>query len=285
MTDKQQQCTIVAVFDRYDAGRAAARDLIEMGVPREDVQVQSNLATGAVGSGGHGIQRAEHEGGVRGFFHRLFGGHEHRDEYVETVRRGSTVVVVTVPQESRDRVTEVLNQHDPIDIDRRVASYREQGWNSYNPGAPAYTQEEADLERKRFAESGEGPTIPVVQEELVVGKRPVRRGGVRVYTQVVEETAEEPVTLREEHVRVHRRPVDREVTPDEAARLKEQSIEVVETAEEPVVSKRIRVKEEVIVGKEVTSRTERVKDKVRRTKVNVEEIPEPDNAAAREREP
>lgn len=37
------------------------------------------------------------------------------------------------------------------------------------------------------------------------------------------------------------------------------------TAEEPVVSKQARVVEEVVVGKDVSERTETVRDKVRRT--------------------
>jgi hypothetical protein len=43
-------------------------------------------------------------------------------------------------------------------------------------------------------------------------------------------------------------------------------------AEVPVVQKRARVREEVVVGKETTSRTEQVRDKVRRTEVEVERL-------------
>jgi hypothetical protein len=47
---------------------------------------------------------------------------------------------------------------------------------------------------------------------------------------------------------------------------------VTETAEEPVVSKRGRVSEEVVVGKESTERTETIRDTVRRTEVRVDPI-------------
>ena len=48
-------------------------------------------------------------------------------------------------------------------------------------------------------------------------------------------------------------------------------IEVTETVEEPVVSKRARVVEEVVIGKEVNERTETVRDSVMRSEVHVED--------------
>jgi uncharacterized protein (TIGR02271 family) len=105
---------------------------------------------------------------------------------------------------------------------------------------------------------------------LQVGKRVVRRGRVRVYSRMIEQPVQEDVTLREERARVERRPADRPVSPADMAKLRDQSIEVEETTEEPVVTKRARVKEEVVVGKEAAQRTERIKDTVKRTEVDVE---------------
>jgi len=120
----------------------------------------------------------------------------------------------------------------------------------------------------------EGTRIPVVEEQLEVGKRQVLRGGVRVYTRMTERPVEEQVTLREEHAHVERRPVDRPASEaDLNTAFKEGSIELQETAEQPVVSKTARVVEEVEVGKEVSERTETVNDKVRRTEVEVEDLP------------
>lgn len=194
-----QQSKIIAVFDYYHTAQAAARELMDDGIPREDVQLQSNFATGAAGGAVEETFPNQHrEGGIRGFFHRLFGGHDDYAHYEEAVRRGSTVVVVTAPPELMDRAVEILNQHGAVDIDRRVTSYREAGWREYDPNAPAYSAEEAERERERYQATGEGQTIPVVQEELEIGKRVVRRGGVRIYTEVVEEPVEEQVDLQEE---------------------------------------------------------------------------------------
>lgn len=114
--------------------------------------------------------------------------------------------------------------------------------------------------------------LPVVQEELEVGKREVQRGGVRVFQRVSETPVRELVRLREERAVVERRPVDRAATSADLSSFKDGSIEIRETSEEAVVSKTARVVEEVVVGKDVEERTEEVEDTVRRTDVEVEQL-------------
>ncbi|MCA1625637.1 MAG: YsnF/AvaK domain-containing protein [Acidobacteria bacterium] len=116
-----------------------------------------------------------------------------------------------------------------------------------------------------------GNVIPVIEEELQVGKREVEGGGVRVQTHVTEKPVEEQVTLREERVNVERHPVNRDVTDSDLANFKEGEINVTTRAEEAVVGKQARIVEEVEIGKEVTERQETVRDTVRRTDVDVEE--------------
>jgi uncharacterized protein (TIGR02271 family) len=81
---------------------------------------------------------------------------------------------------------------------------------------------------------------------------------------------EETVRLREETVRVERRPVDRPATAADLKANADETIELTETAEEAVVSKRARVVEEVVVHKDVEEHTETVRDTVRRTDVDVD---------------
>jgi uncharacterized protein (TIGR02271 family) len=118
--------------------------------------------------------------------------------------------------------------------------------------------------------------LPIVEEQLRIGKRTVERGGVNVRTTSQEVPVQETVNLREENVTVERRPVDRAVgnAPDA---FREGTIEITETAEVPVVSKEARVVEEVVVGKEVTERQETVRDTVKRTEVEVDEVNQTDN--------
>jgi uncharacterized protein (TIGR02271 family) len=228
--------------------------------------------------------------------------------YAEGVRRGGTLVTVRADDHLVDRAVDIMERHDAVDVDQRATYWRESGWDRYNPQAQPYTSEEIARERDRYrtwsstskvapaatprvsstatsttattaqdlrspspkvAES-KGSTIPVVEEQMQVGKRAVQRG-VRVYSHVVEKPVEESVRLREERVHVERRPVDRPASSADLNALKDRTIEVTETREEPVVSKQARVVEEVAVRKEAQERTETVRDTVRRTDVNVEQ--------------
>ena len=80
------------------------------------------------------------------------------------------------------------------------------------------------------------------------------------------------MTLREEHAFVDRRPVDRAVTDADLLSQGERVIELTETQEQVVIGKEARVVEEVRVGKEGLDRTETVRDTVRHTEVEVEQI-------------
>ncbi|HLL15595.1 MAG TPA: YsnF/AvaK domain-containing protein [Pyrinomonadaceae bacterium] len=144
------------------------------------------------------------------------------------------------------------------------------GFNPRSDEDAEYFEQQWNSDKAEGVYRGE-TTIPVVEEELQVGKREVERGGVRVESRVEEKPVTEQVQLREERVHVERRPVDRPVTDADNA-FREGSLEVTERAEEAVVSKTARVVEEVVVGKQVEEHTETVRDTVRRTDVDVQEV-------------
>ena len=80
------------------------------------------------------------------------------------------------------------------------------------------------------------------------------------------------MTLREEHVNVERRPVNRAVSDADLNSARDGVVEVTTMAEEAVVAKQARVVEEVVVNKETITHNETVSDTIRRTDVEVEEI-------------
>ena len=134
------------------------------------------------------------------------------------------------------------------------------------PGTPAAT---TDYRGERAGmETGKEQVIPVVKEELKVGKRAEERR-YRIRTYVVETPVERDVTLRDERVIVEHRPVTGEAGL-RAEVPQEREFEVVERHEEPVVEKRARNVEEVVVRRDVDERTEKVRDTVRQTRVDVE---------------
>jgi uncharacterized protein (TIGR02271 family) len=114
--------------------------------------------------------------------------------------------------------------------------------------------------------------IPVIKEQLEVGKREVERGGVRVRSRIVERPVQEELRLREEHVNVERRPANRPATAEDINRVSEGTFEVTERAEQAVVNKQARVVEEVAINKEVNERTETVRDTLRKTEVDVRKV-------------
>lgn len=137
------------------------------------------------------------------------------------------------------------------------------------------TEEEKNLNLRRTdnvetrVEKDRSERIPVVQEELEVGKRAVETGGVRVESRVSETPVREQVNLREEHVNIERHAVDRPLTAADTDAFRDRTIEMREHAEKAVVAKTARVVEEVSVGKTATSHTEQISDTVRRTDVDV----------------
>ena len=118
--------------------------------------------------------------------------------------------------------------------------------------------------------------IPIVEEELRIGKREVLRGGARVHARVEEHPVREEVELLAEHTSVERRPATRKLSEEELEQgglLRERVIEVSEMREEAVVSKEAFVREEVIVKKTVERRTEVIDETVRRTEIETERLP------------
>ena len=111
-------------------------------------------------------------------------------------------------------------------------------------------------------------SIDIVEERMSIAKREADLGRVRVRSYVRETPVEESVNLREEHVSIERRPVDRAATD---ADFRDQTIEAREYAEEAVVNKEARVVEEVALHKDVQERDEVVRDTLRKTEVEIED--------------
>ena len=188
--------------------------------------------------------------------------------YDRSIQGGSTVVTVKVPDQHVDRVTQILEAQNPIDIDERATSY---GLTQTTTARqPIGTAASAIGVTDRTTATKDG-VIQLSEEQLAVGKRVVNRGGTRIRRFVVETPVEEQVTLRDEKVTLERRPVtDGRPVADS---FSEKTLEMTSTAEEAVVSKTARVVEEVGLRKEASERVETVRDTVRKEDVRVEQIP------------
>jgi uncharacterized protein (TIGR02271 family) len=107
--------------------------------------------------------------------------------------------------------------------------------------------------------------IPLIEEELEVHRHRERVGEVVISKDVVEEQRTINVPVSHEEVRIERHAVDRPVDANTPPFGREESeIRVPIYEEEVDVEKRARVREEIVVTPEETTREQRVSEKVRR---------------------
>jgi uncharacterized protein (TIGR02271 family) len=278
--------TLVGLYDSFTEAQNVVQDLEKHGFSRSDISLATHN-TGGVKNKYVDYTYDEtmsSTGRGRDLINLLTDDGVPQNEanlYAEGVRRGGTLVLVKASESEADRGLEIMSHLHPVDIDERVGAWRQEGWNRFDPDAEPYAETDVTRERerygKRMTDRGErmtdkgDVTIPVVEEELTVGKREVERGRVRVHTHIEELPVAEEVHLREERVHVERHPVDRPATEADLGRLTDETIEFTETAEEAVVNRRARVVEEVTVHTNVEEHTETVHDTVRRTHVDVDQ--------------
>jgi uncharacterized protein (TIGR02271 family) len=258
------EATIIAVYDTAAQADEAVRDLQAANVPLNAISQHSNDAS-SVGT------ETSTAAPVRepGFWASLFGGEPDHDTavYDRSINSGATVVSVRVPEEHFDRVSAILERHNPIDLDERTASY------GFSETATTQTTTTPTTAAKGAATAPtDGGTIQLAEETLSVGKRAVSGGTTRVRRYVVETPVQEQVSLRSEQVTLERRPVT-DGRPVGNADFTEKTIEMTETSEEAVVLKTARVTEEVSLRKNATDRVETVEDTVRRDEVEIEQVP------------
>ncbi len=275
--------TVVGVFDTAEEAERAQKSLLNTGFDDSAVRVQSQAALpGDDTSPGKSAGNESSQGfmaSISHFFSDIFGGEneEHAGTYSEAVRRGSSVVVVTVPDEQQvEAARAALAAAGAVDIDKRAEGWRQAGYSGFDPQAQPLGADEIQADRSQFpmpagnTRVDDGTVLPVVREDIEIGKREVDLGAVRVFTRTETRPVSEQVQLREEHADIERRAVDRPATEADLKAFEGGSIEVREMAERPVVSKTARVVEEVVVGKKATTRTQTISDQLRNTVVDVE---------------
>lgn len=217
--------------------------------------------TGAAASGAAGMGEK-----ISNFFRNLTGGDEQvHHHYASGVNEGGALVAVTVADEKATEVANLLKQHGARDLEGGYQGAASSGTPVYGSSTPTYAQ---NTQQNVTGEQA----IPIIEEELVVGKREVDRGGVRIYSHITERPVEADVTLHEERINVQRRAVNRPATQADFQAGSSGTIEMTATGEEAVVGKSSRVVEEVVVGKQSSDRTEQIHDTVRKTEVEVENL-------------
>jgi len=243
--------TVIGLFNNLGDATSTFGDFARLGLSADKVGLLSS-AQGASSSAGMNpldlpeIGRAaanspmigwlKSPGGISGALGRLGVSKGDAVHIIETLRRGGTLEAVVVDDGKEADAQAIMRA--------RSARY----------------EDTDDL------------VIPIVQEELEVGKRVVESGGVRVSTRVRAVPVEKTVTVREERITVERRTLDRPIGDRDRA-FEDHAYELKASAEEPFVTKRSHVVEEIRVHKHASEHEEKIQDRLRRTNVDVSEIP------------
>ncbi|MDX5436358.1 MAG: YsnF/AvaK domain-containing protein [Pontibacter sp.] len=259
--------TVIGIFDYGVDAQMAAQELEKNGIPGKNIdiavrgakdkssaQTQQRPSPSQPNMGGPTNQVTTDQRRDNDFFNSLFDSREESSKYYEVAKHGSIVTVHTETQDQAKKAAQLLDKCGAIDVNERAAQYR--GLSSSEKG--------------KWTNSGQ--SIPVVEEKMQVGKREVETGGVQLKSRIIERPVEEKLRLREEHVHVERRPVNRPASDKDLASFKEGEITMTEHAEKPIVNKEARVVEEVRLGKEVEQREETIRGTERKTDVEINKL-------------
>jgi uncharacterized protein (TIGR02271 family) len=247
--------TVIGMFDNATEAQQAVQELLDKGFTQSNIDI-SNQNTAGTASSSTDTSREDDNDGIGGFFKSLFSDDDdYADRYSHVARRSGSIVTVHVQSsDEAERAADILDDNGAVDVNERASQY---GYSGRTGIADTNTA---------------GGTIPIIEENLQVGKREVETGGARLRSTIVERPVEETLRLRQERVFVNRNPVNRPATEADLASFREGEIEVTEHGEVPVVSKEARVVEEVSLGKEVEEREETIQGTVRSTEVDVENL-------------
>jgi uncharacterized protein (TIGR02271 family) len=268
---------IVTLYDTADHAEAAKRRLEAAGFPSSEISLINSKTLGL----------ASDKLRDPGLWHRLFGRDIQQYEatiYGRSVDSGGAVLTVRVPETEIAKATSILNAYQSVDLLKRA---EQEGLIQTAPKTAAAPTREtvAAVPPKPLAQTVVGTTpaeevLALAEEELNVGKRLVQEGTTRIRRFVTETPVEAQVTLHEEHARIVRRAI---TDPNYLKNIDwaNKTIEITESAEEPVVTKSVHVTEEVVIQREGTDQVKTVRDKVRRQQVEVEHLTTPEPVGKR----
>jgi uncharacterized protein (TIGR02271 family) len=235
---------VVAVYDTDANAEAAVESLKSAGYLGDDISVIRNEGEAERA----GLQEPA-------IWQHLFGRdveHSEAAAFAESFEDGHVVVSVRVPDSEAPNVVRLLDSQEPVEVLGRSRSL-----------SLVETTARGGEERLRLAE-----------EQLDVGTRVVESGRTRVRRFVVEKPVEANITLHEEHAEVMRRAISDRAYAREID-WSDKTIEVTETAEEPVVGKTAHLTEEVVIRRQGVDRVQTVHDTVRCQQIAIERVPIP----------
>lgn len=137
--------TILGLYDDHHQAQHVQRELETHGFDRDAIRAIHHHAAGThTGSlDGDPLEDLTRHGVPR----------DEAEFFVEGLRRGGSLVVLRTDEARAIEAAELMNDHEAVSRDERLAAWREDGYEGYDADAPPYTEEEARDERARFADT------------------------------------------------------------------------------------------------------------------------------------
>jgi uncharacterized protein (TIGR02271 family) len=254
---------VVALYDRAEKANQAARALESSGFGSSDINVSN---------GGAFRDQDIRNSSV---WQKILGRNVSDQEssaYGRTVSSGGAVLTLRTPETDVDRALRILNAHGPMNLRDRFTSTQESAGSTQASTTRASSAMSDETGRKN---AGGEEVLRLAEEHIDVGKQQIASGKSRIRRFVTEKPVEQQVTLHEEHCEVIRREVtDPKLVDGKDIDWKDQTIEVSEMSERPVVTKTARIAEEVVIRRRGSDHVETIRDTVRRQQAEVERVPE-----------
>ncbi|MCQ4262106.1 hypothetical protein CXK91_14565 [Stutzerimonas stutzeri] len=191
---------LIAAFDRYAEAEQVKAELVGEGVSSDDIQISASFNTETVDSsrvevaGEEPDEDATVADKIGSFFHKVFGdgSSKHAGRYPEAARRGSTIVTVTLEDDSRvSTVERVMERNGAIDIDERSAKWGDDDATPVTastetlttgyPDATSISVDERELDGSATPDRGQDAgSIPGRAENEKAARRDNTAGRVRI---------------------------------------------------------------------------------------------------------
>ncbi len=229
--------TVVAIYANLEAAQGAADDLRDQGFTNEQVDVAT---------GDSYAEEDENDNSVARFFKNLFGNDQddrRHHRYTEVAKKNSILTVYPDSDDQAGLAAEIMDNHQPLDVDKHYEDdYIDRNSDTGDRGEVEVQRNkivgddhddvnfsqnrdfarkennsavDGEIDNDELVEEEGNRTIPVMEERMRVDKKKVQTGGIRLRSRIIEKPVEENIRLREEHVTVRRKKVDRAATDEE----------------------------------------------------------------------
>src|SRR5262245_5282150 len=116
--------------------------------------------------------------------------------YLEGVRHDGTLITANVADSAATRAAEIMSGYNMVNIKNRATEL----------------QKESNKKLALLDPAKSDNVLEVIEEELQVGKEQIERGRMRIYSVQSQRAVSQDVGLRDETLKVHRRPANRAVS-------------------------------------------------------------------------